>query len=440
MSQDEKNNGHENQEIDRAKEPIQYVQVTPYGYPPEEDEIDLADLFAVLYRRKKLIAAVTVLFVLLAFGASQMMPIKYKAETMVEIGQIPLDGKYEKIENSEAVKNRVSSLAKLVALEMLTETENETNTLGFSIKDDLEVEMPKEGNIATIELVVGEKNSEKGLAFLASLNEKLAKDYKLIFNQYENEILSAINNAKIEISKIESKIENATKSIAFTEEQYGALMKAKQARISELEKALNNIREIKEVLRKEVENLQQEKETLSSRIKEAENRYAELLGVGSEKGGNSSEMMLFLRQEADYLSQMRERQLVQIPQTIRQLENELKELDEKTTTIELEKATETEALLGLRQELNNKIEEIQQQILDLEGEKEKINVSIKQDEHKLDSMIKTNVFVKPRLSNNPVSPNVKLIVALGLVGGLFLAVFLAFMAEFWSRNKQKITG
>jgi capsular polysaccharide biosynthesis protein len=440
MSQDEKNNGFENQESNRGKEPIQYVQVTPYGYPPEDDEIDLADLFAVLYRRKKLVAAVTILFVLLAFGASQMMPKKYKAETMVEIGQVPIDGKYQKVEDPEAVKNRISSLAKLIALEMTTEKKSETDPLGFSIKDDLNLELPKEGNIATIDLLVSEKNSAKALAFLVRLNEKLIKDYELMLKQYENEILSSINMGRIEIKKIESKIANSKKNIAFTEEQYSALMKAKEARISELEQVLNNTRENREILRKDIATLQQEKESLADRIKETESRYAELLEAGSAKGGNSSEIMLLLRQEADYLSQMRERQLVQIPQTIRQLEYELNELDEKTKTIQLEKATEMDALLGLHQELNNEIEEIQHQILDLVEEKEKINISIKQNELKLDSMIKTNVFVKPRLSDNPVSPNVKLIVALGLVGGFFLAVFLAFMAEFWYRNKQKITG
>jgi len=440
MSQDEKNNGFENQESNRGKEPIQYVQVTPYGYPPEDDEIDLADLFAVLYRRKKLVAAVTILFVLLAFGASQMMPKKYKAETMVEIGQVPIDGKYQKVEDSEAAKNRISSLAKLIALEMTTEKKSETDPLGFSIEDDLNLELPKEGNIAAIDLLVSEKNSAKALAFLARLNEKLIKDYELMLKQYENEILSSINNRRIEIKKLESKIANSKKNIAFTEEQYNALMKAKQARISELEQMLNNTRENREILRKDIATLQQEKDSLADRIKETESRYAELLGAGSAKGGNSSEIMLLLRQEADYLSQMRERQLVQIPQTIRQLEYELNELDEKTKTIQLEKATETDALLGLHQELNNEIEEIQYQILDLMEEKEKINISIKQDELKLDTMIKTNVFVKPRLSDNPISPNVKLIVALGLVGGFFLAVFLAFMAEFWYRNKQKITG
>jgi len=62
---------------------------------------------------------------------------------------------------------------------------------------------------------------------------------------------------------------------------------------------------------------------------------------------------------------------------------------------------------------------------------------------------KTEKRIRSRLhelSDNPLDPRLSksLTDMEGLrssrVGGFILAVFLAFMAEFWYRNKQKITG
>ncbi len=123
------------------------------------------------------------------------------------------------------------------------------------------------------------------------------------------------------------------------------------------------------------------------------------------------------------------------------------EHEEKVQEIErnIEKLNETKALgekklAFLEPELEDKIQEIEAQLKKLEVSKQEVRLGIEGDKNRLENMIRTSVIVEPNISDDPISPNVKLIVALGLVGGFFLAVFLAFMAEFWYRNKQKITG
>lgn len=439
MSEKDKNNtsGKDEKEI-QDQQPVQYIQVAPYeGYSPDEDEIDLADLFGVLYRRRKFIAVTTVLFVLLAFGLAKVMPKKFEAETMVEIGQVPIDGKYEKVENSDAVANRISSLAKLTALEMSKETE----TLGFSIKEDLEVDVPRDGNVATIGLTVAEDATDKGLDFLSRVNDKLNQEYTHFFEQYKNEIHAEIASKKVEISTVNSTISNLTEKIAKVKDQYENRMDAQRDRIDELERTIQKAETRQEAIETDLESLQLEKEELSQKIQEVEERYTQFLQKGKESGtGGTSAEMTLLNTETVFLSQMRERLLVKIPQTIKELREELQTLDERTREARMEKEEETERLLALSPERDEEIEKIQDQILELEESKEQLAISIEQDQNKLNNLITTSVYVNPRLSENPVAPNVKLIVALGFVGGFFLAVFLAFMLEFWSRNKQKITG
>jgi len=439
MSEKDKNNtsGEDEKEI-QDQQPGRHIQVAPYGwYSPDEDEIDLADLFGVLYRRRKFIAVTTVLFVLLAFGLAKVMPKKFEAETMVEIGQVPIDGKYEKVENSDAVTNRISSLAKLTASEMSKETE----TLGFSIKEDLEVDVPRDGNVATIVLTVAEDATDKGLDFLSRVNDKLNQEYTHFFEQYKNEIRAEMASKKVEISTVNSTISNLTEKIAKVKGQYENRMDAQRDRIDGLERTIQRAEARQEAIETDLESLQLEKEELSQKIQEVEERYTRLLQKRKDSGaGGISAEMTLLNIETMFLSQMRERLLVKIPQTINELREELQTLDERIREARMKKEEETERLLALSPERDEEIEKIQDQILELEESKERLAISIEQDQNKLNNLITTRVYVNPRLSENPVAPNVKLIVALGFVGGVFLAVFLAFMLEFWSRNKQKITG
>ncbi len=454
MSEKETNNtSGEDEKESQDQQPGRHIQVAPYGwYSPDEDEIDLADLFGVLYRRRKFIAVTTVLFVLLAFGLAKVMPKKFEAETMVEIGQVPvvvfskvpdtamtsrIDGKYEKVENSDAVTNRISSLAKLTASEMSKETE----TLGFSIKEDLEVDVPRDGNVATIVLTVAEDATDKGLDFLSRVNDKLNQEYTHFFEQYKNEIRAEMASKKVEISTVNSTISNLTEKIAKVKDQYENRMDAQRDRIDGLERTIQRAEARQEAIETDLESLQLEKEELSQKIQEVEERYTRFLQKRKDSGaGGISAEMTLLNIETMFLSQMRERLLVKIPQTINELREELQTLDERIREARMKKEEETERLLALSPAMNEELEKIQDQILELEESKERLAISIEQDQNKLNNLITTRVYVNPRLSENPVAPNVKLIVALGFVGGVFLAVFLAFMLDFWSRNKQKITG
>ena len=88
------------------------------------------------------------------------------------------------------------------------------------------------------------------------------------------------------------------------------------------------------------------------------------------------------------------------------------------------KVENIEALRGLFRDLNSAISEQQGRIADLQAQK--------------DGIQPTRLLLEPRFSENPVSPNRRLHMALGLVLGVFLGVFVAFLVEFWANNRDRI--
>jgi uncharacterized protein involved in exopolysaccharide biosynthesis len=252
----------------------------------------------------------------------------------------------------------------------------------------------------------------------------------------------------MEIQKLEMEIKNLQNKISELKRQYEEQAKQQQNVIKSLESTIENTQNQKEFSLEKTSLLQQEKEDLAERITEAEMRYRKLLesklaSNEEAKGTEAVGLMLFnseILQAQNYLSELRDRLLLEIPEAISQLDVDIKGYDNTLAELHEQKTLEQKRLANLQPELNEKIEELEGQIKALKSDQRELELNIEDAENRLKNMIKTSVIVEPRMSDNPVAPNVKLIVALGFVGGVFLAVFMAFMLEFWSRNKQKITG
>lgn len=456
---DEKSGGKNNQESggQLSRKPdgsqIQPMQLPPWGwYQPPDDEIDLADLAGLLFRRKWLIVGLTLVFACLAFAASMMMTEKYAAVTMLEIGQLLGENGYTRVESTDAVKNRISSLARAVAGEMAEaggKSAREApaeNGLGFSVKKDLQVDAPREGNIISCELEA--PRDSKALALLSRVNEALLRDHNRIFEQRRGELENAIARKELEIKSLDIKIGEMKNKIGELKRKYEEKTGEKKNAIRALASKIENIQSQKDFAKEKIALLQQEKEDLKQRIKEAEARYDRLLHSKLEafeqaRGAGAVGLMLFnseVQHIQDYLSQLRERLLFKIPENISELQTLLKELDTRISNARAEKELEEMRLAQLGPELKDKIEEIRGQIERLEGEKEEKRISINEFRNRLENMIVTQVIVQPGFSEDPVSPNLKLNVALGLVLGFFVSVFAAFIIEFWENNKEKIRG
>jgi chromosome segregation protein len=216
--------------------------------------------------------------------------------------------------------------------------------------------------------------------------------------------------------------------------------------IALLNHSIQNLESNKKVLKEKIKLLGQEKQDLELRIKEAEVRYDSLikskLGAIEQAGsGEAVGLMLFsneVQHIQSYLTQLRDRLLFKIPENIAELENQIEKIDREIVEIRDQTALEITRLEQLDPELEQKIEESKGQIQSLENQKEKIRLEVNELKNRLENMIRTKVIMAPVFSADPASPNLKLNVALGLTAGFFISVLLAFMLEFWRRNKHKI--
>ena len=278
----------------------QIMQPPPYGrYPPEADEIDLADLVGVFFRRKGFIAVLTILFACLAFGTGLMMTEKYEAMSMVEVGKVLTERGYEKVESSDAVKNRLNSLAKAVAGKIrknALDNGQSIKSLGFSIKGDLKIDAPEDGTIASLELTA--PKDSKALAMLTQVNRQLIKDHNRIFSQRQMEIKNKIARDELAINNIDIKIGNLTNRIAELKREYEEKTGEKENHIEKLASSIKDIESRKNFIKEKISLLQQEKEDLKTRIEEAETRYEKLmdskLAANSQaQGAEAVGLMLF---------------------------------------------------------------------------------------------------------------------------------------------------
>ncbi len=87
-------------------------------------------------------------------------------------------------------------------------------------------------------------------------------------------------------------------------------------------------------------------------------------------------------------------------------------------------AEQLDVLRGLYADLGEQITEQESRLSELKAERSRLQPS--------------RVLVAPRFSEEPVDSGARLTVALGLVLGLLLSVFLAFLREFWVNNRDHI--
>ncbi len=93
----------------------------------------------------------------------------------------------------------------------------------------------------------------------------------------------------------------------------------------------------------------------------------------------------------------------------------------------------------------NEIDNVKMNIADLEVQRDKelpmkkkaLENRIVTLKAKLDAIRPIEVLTPPRSSRKPVKPKKKVIFTLATFAGFFVAIFLAFVKDFWERNKQR---
>jgi LPS O-antigen subunit length determinant protein (WzzB/FepE family) len=279
--------------------------------PYPEDEIDLADLAGVLYRRRWLIIGGTVLVFLLALLVTFLIPAKYEFRTILEMGQFQREGEYKLVESPKASAERLKVAARKVAQNW----ESQGKEPGFSVKNNFTAEPSEEGGI--VELALEASGNAQGAAFLNEVTGDLMADHSRILD--------------VERQKFQQEIQS-------------------------LQGSLEQLQGKTASYKRRLELLEKERAFLKEQVDQATARMDDLLASKSQASLNGGQepvaLMLFsseIQRVRSYIDELRTRLMADIPQ----MQEQLRVLREDTRA----KITRTRAELKSQKiALNNMIQ------------------------------------------------------------------------------------
>jgi|GEM_PF-4869656 len=375
--------------------------------PYQEDEINLLDIFQTLWKRRWLIAGMTLAGLVAALSISLVLPKVYRGEVILEVGQIynsergANQDKFEPIEKPETVKAVLESDGMAAKLKQV---------IGYSgtskgLQDALDVDI-ESNPLVILKLELQDRQAiQKGLTFLA---EEVIQGQS---TQYE----SLKRVMEVEQRATDAQSRQLSKKIKDNEE--------KQKKISEklknLESKMANIREQIEADRAYQQQVKRQVETAQATIRETQSRMAKL-----EKKQTSPLDILFLQTSL----QNAQNQLNNLQAEVHRVGMDLTNRKNSIATTQMQKGDLRVQILSL----SGQNADLQKSIEGLKNHKAVMH-------HILERSHKTQYRNAPMVGEQPVSPRVKLNTAVGGALTFFFSVMLAFFLEYLERRKDEGT-
>ncbi len=385
----------------------------------EEEEIELMDIINVLWKRKWLIIAGTLISMVVAGVVSFLIKPVYEISAVIQPGKMLVQdqyGRYEEvsIERPKQIASRISEKTydSLVA-----------NELKIPLKELPEIEGEEIKDTFLVRVFTKNHDIERGKSILNSLIKQLRKDVD--------------GKVEAEIRMIESQIEtyeNKIKSLEIS-------IQDKNNEIKELELQIQS----KEVEKKK---LNHDIEATKNKIKISEERMKTLL-----------DEMKVVKERMDKLEEEQKKALKEggdeksaIPMLLysNEIQNNLRyynSLEERLSSEKVNFENLSFALNAKEQEIRQldiDIAQIKRKIEGVKNDIEKIKTEIEVNRNSIDSLKEkkrridyTTVIKPPTPSLYPVFPKKKLNVALaGILSGMIFS-FLAFFLEYIEKHKNQ---
>jgi hypothetical protein len=487
-----------------------------------DDEIDLVDLFLVLWRRKYMILITGVMFIIIGVVYVFNTPMKYKYTTSIEVGKFYPEGATGGTALLEPLDNVRSKLEENYIPSIWGEFAQ--NDLFELSKVKVGVKVPKDSDLLLIESQGVSENADKYYKAHEAVLEKLIDNHASLTEELKSEVKAELARAQFQLSKLKDErlfefrkkdlndrvndaqreldklknekifavkrdklkdeIEKAKALLDITKDPELFLIKEKalEERIKNSERDLIGLKEERENLVLDIEDLEKLKVMLEGDLLRIKNSIEQNLQTRaqaakeSDSAPNAMTLLLMdnqIQQSQSELQDIRERLEIGIAKKRRALEKALKE---NSRSIEAKQAELEQLQLQMkklnidhefeintaRQSLENLQRKYDQLIIEhnIEQEEAKQRVEhLKRQLNKLDAdhqnAIKEQELTVSRLKNevslikntdalgiavrsiNPEGPKKALILALSGVLGIMGGIFLAFGAEFMAKVRRQ---
>lgn len=378
---------------------------TPSCY---EDEIDLAELLAVLWRNRWLMIAIVAVIVISA-GLYCLLNIpRYEIVAQIRPGitGYDQDGKEIRSLTPMAIKTWFSKSGYVNYLSNFPTNNKADHT------PRINASIQRNSSIITVSTFYPDRKEGKELlsyllhSLSKDLEKNLGQDIKINKKRMEERMHSAeieLERIPIKKSNIEGDIRQKRNQISIIEAELGTIAKNK----AQMEEAKKRIRE---------------------QVKNIYKNTNELLNLRKEmiKGGADKFALLMysniVQQNITYITNLEQR-----------LANIEKEINEFSVTEAKNKSDLNNIKIDIKKLETKRDKELPLQRQSFEN---RINVIKAQ----LESISPIEIVQSPFSSPEPVRPRTKMILTISFVLSCFLAIFAAFLREFWINNKAKLTG
>ena len=434
------------------------------------NEIDLVDLWLIIYRRKWLLLLAAVLFTLAGALYSVIKPTLYTYNASLQIGALVMEGKGNRFSVIESPEFVVSRLNESIIPFILHNYQTEHPEAKLP---DIKARIPKKSDLIVIETRGPEKNAALYTDLIKRMAEQVVTEHRPLMALMDSNYQSELKQAEIMQAELEDPSTLASEVTAIEVDLVAARLKLEELNDSKLIKVaqqeletvrqqhMNQLSMLKDELKQkqsEILRLDQVDQLLKKQIAELRssiesaqaNREASVSGVTDE----ASAMTLLLldnqiQTSRDQLSLLEERLQIKQPALRDELNNQLNSIQLNRELEQKNIDNVTDQLLKLDVDLSNQrrqqaslIEDLQQKInklkLDSKLALENQTSVVDNARSRLDSLKPTRLVFEPIRSMEPTGISGKLIIVVALIMGLFVGLVLIFGLEFKTRVGEKI--
>ncbi len=466
------------QEIKSSKSPEQETviygaipQTTSQEFSRPNDEIDLVDLWLIIYRRKWLLLLTTVFFVLAGGAYSVIKPMVYTYSASLQVGAlVNMDGNSNRISVIENPEFVVSRLTETIIPFVLHQYQSDHPD---AVLPDIKARIPKKSDLIVIETRGPEQYAALYTELINRVAEQVVTEHRPLMALMDSNYSSVLKQAEIMQEELEDpstlasqvtaiEVDLVAARLTLDELNDGKLIKVAQQeletkhqlhknKLSMLDDDLNQVKaeiarleHVDQLLKKQIAELNQSVTTAEA------NRQASLAGINDEP----SAMTLLLldnqiQSSRDQLSELEERLYIKQPALRDELNKQLNSIKLNREVEQKNIENVSDQLLKLNIDLDKQrrqqaslIEELEQKInklkLDTQLAVENQISVVDNARSRLDSLKSTRLVFEPIRSMEPAGARASLIIVVALMMGLFFGLFLIFGLEFKARVHEKV--
>lgn len=391
--------------------------------PYYEDEIDLYQLIQVLLKRKKLIASVFLVVVIVTIAASYIMKPVYRVSAVVAPGQV-----YEQEPVRDALIWREKDIDTPENIERLISQ----NPFHYEILTQLSWDYQDPQNQFDIKTNVQERTNYIFVNIDSSEPERAKEYFAILLDKAQSFYL---HKAAVNATLLSNDLENITADRQKIIQDKQAVLQEKKLLSNEKKRILNEKQRINnqiEFVKNKHKVLDSQSARLERQIKEIQINNEQIIKqrdavlAKEHNPTDSMSLLLYSNTIQENLTQIDRLNLTLEDNYIlkQQLQQEIKDLEMQLANLDLQLADIDVRLANL---------DIKSKNLDLQDNK--LAIKQKDLEAQKANISGLRIVQEPTIDPQRVSPKRTLMVAVAGVLGLFVGIFAAFAAEFWQSHK-----